>query len=147
MLALPAEVAEFPDRGGPIRQQAFPVRRVHPGPHDDLGAVPGADAVLVGVDDLVQRRRVHHPLLDEDGLQRPHPEGDIRRHVLMVVIVVVAVIMAAVVAVVVRLRLLGHQLPRGRERGGPNRRILDESAPVYRPPFRFVHTHPLLHPW
>ena len=74
VLALAAAVAELGDRGRGVLAQALPVGRIDPRARDHPGAVVRADAGLVGLDQLVQCRRVDVAALDQDALQRAHPK-------------------------------------------------------------------------
>ncbi len=78
VLALPALEAELGDRGGRVLDEPGPVARVGPGLGHDLGAVVRADLGFVGLDQHVERLRVHVALLDQNGFERPHAQLHLR---------------------------------------------------------------------
>jgi hypothetical protein len=65
VFALQAAISEFRNGGVGVRQQASLVPRITPRPRDDTRAITGANFVLVGVDHRIERRRINHPLFDE----------------------------------------------------------------------------------
>ena len=60
-------------------QQPLLVRGIDPGAGDNARAIARTDFVLVEVDGGVNVGRVHHPLLDEQRLERFHAKRDVRR--------------------------------------------------------------------
>src|SRR5436853_121855 len=74
VLALPAHVAELGDRLRAVLQQPHLVGGVRPGAREDVGAVAPPHLRLVRVDESVERGRVDQALLDEQRLERPHPQ-------------------------------------------------------------------------
>ena len=85
VLALRPEEAELADRRGAVRKQPGLVVGIGPGAGHDLRPVAGSDAVLVGVDHRVELGGIDHLLLDEDRLQRAHPQRDVVGHRLVIV--------------------------------------------------------------
>jgi hypothetical protein len=77
VLALDAGQAEFGDRLGAMVEQTLLVGGVEPGAGHHPGAVARADLVLVGLDDLVDRRRVDELLLGEQRFERLDAQLDV----------------------------------------------------------------------
>jgi len=85
-----------------VGEQAALVLGIDPPPRYHARTVARADLRLVGVDQRVERRRVHQPLLDEQGPERL----DARLHVGEVGagrVVVIVVVMVVVVMIVLAL--------------------------------------------
>ena len=78
VLALAAHVAELCDRGARVLEEPRFVRGIDPRASHDPGAVARSHFSLVRVDQRVEGRRIHEPLLDEEGLERPHSEVGLR---------------------------------------------------------------------
>jgi hypothetical protein len=89
VLTLPAGKTELGERRGRVLEKPLLVLRIDPCPSDDARPVARADLVLHGVDDGVESREVHEAFLDEERLERLHPEREVGRNVLVIVIVVV----------------------------------------------------------
>src|SRR6516165_5969112 len=108
--------SELRDCRGWVGQEPLLVRGVHPRSGDHAGAVSGTDLGFEGVDDEIERRPIHEPLLDQQRLERLDPQREIRRNRLVIVVVVLRVI------AVVLMRL-------GCERCGAGGRGLQKVSP------------------
>ena len=88
VLALRAAVAELGDGGGGVGQQPCRGRpdRSTPWPRRERRC--GARPCLEMVDDGVERRRIDQPLLDQQQLQRLHPQRDVGWRLLAMFVIV-----------------------------------------------------------
>jgi hypothetical protein len=93
VLALASGIAQFGDGGRGIAQKASFVCRIGPGTRDHAGAVPGADLVLVVIDDRIQRCRIDKALLNQQGFKRLDSQRRVTRNntVIMVMLMILAV--------------------------------------------------------
>ena len=88
--------AERADRRAGVRKQRLLESRIGPGLGDRAGAVVRPDPGLVGLDDQIERGRIHIALLGQHRFQRPHPQlhlGELRA-VLMIVVGMMIMIVA-----------------------------------------------------
>jgi hypothetical protein len=79
VLALPPLEAEFGDSGGGVVEKPLAVFVIHPGPGHHPGTIARTDLGLIGIDEHVQRRRIHQPLFGQQRLQRLDPQYGIRQ--------------------------------------------------------------------
>ena len=63
VLALDARKAQFSDGFGAVRQQPRLIRRIRPGFRHYLCAIARPDLMLIGVNQLIERRQIDHTFL------------------------------------------------------------------------------------
>ena len=83
VLTLSTGKTERRNRGGRILLQPVAVGGIAPGPGHHSCAVVRANPVFVGLDQQVERGRIHQPLVDEQGFKRPHADIQIGEGSLM----------------------------------------------------------------
>ena len=96
VLALPAREAELGNGRGGVLEEPCLVVGIAPGLGDDPGAVVRADLGFVGLDQHIERLRVHVAFLDQDRFERAHAQVHLREMRAVLVIVVVIMIVIAV---------------------------------------------------
>ena len=70
MLALAARIAKLADGLGGIVAQALQESHIAPGAGHDSGSIPGADLVLIGLDQHIKCCWIDIALLGQDRFQR-----------------------------------------------------------------------------
>jgi hypothetical protein len=85
-------IAEFADCVGAICEQALFVSRIDPSSGDYSRTVAWAYFVFVSIDQRIERRSIHQPLLDQQGFERFDSQRDVRWNVLVNVIFGVSMI-------------------------------------------------------
>jgi hypothetical protein len=108
VIAHAAREAERADRCGGVGEQRPLEVGISPRLGDRAGAVVGADPGLIGLDDEIERGRIHVALLGQDRLQGPHPQlhlgqvgAMLAMRAMMMVTVMIAVTMIVMILMIV----------------------------------------------
>lgn len=97
--ALWACITKLAYRRGPVRHEPFLVYGIDPGTRYNAGSIMRANFVLVVFNDGVEGGRVYEPFFDQQQLQGFDPQGQIARHIIVIMMVW---------AVMIRLVMLVH---------------------------------------
>jgi len=77
VFALQPSEAELGNGGRGVGQQSRFICWIDPCTCNNLGTIAGSDAMLVGVDQDIQGSLVYQALLDEEGLECGHSQGQL----------------------------------------------------------------------